>query len=69
MAYPKWMYNAKQSAVLVPDAQMEKALGPGWCDTVELAKEYVPPVLPSAADLDAVAAEKKAADATSKGKK
>lgn len=32
-AFPKWKFHPHKSAVMVPDADSEKALGPGWYDT------------------------------------
>jgi hypothetical protein len=57
--FPKCMYDKDGHAVTVNDASEESALGAGWMD----CKAYVAlrDGLPSAADLDAVEAEKEIA--------
>ena len=52
--FPKWKYHPSKPAVIVYSKGEETKLGIGWQDLP----------LPSAADLDAVAADQQAAQAT-----
>ena len=51
---PKWKYHPSKPAVIIYSEEEETKLGIGWQDLP----------LPSAADLDAVAADQKVAQAT-----
>ena len=39
--YPKWLYRPNE-AVLVEDADAERALGPGWFATPDAVEERAP---------------------------
>lgn len=39
MEYPKWLYKPDGAAVLVDDAEAERALGDGWYATPDAAAE------------------------------
>jgi hypothetical protein len=32
-SYPKWLYHPSKDAVVVPDEEAHKALGPGWYES------------------------------------